>query len=69
MEMSNENAFKVGYTSVFKEQKSKKEKWTSKIGNFINEHKIITLFMVIFCTCCTLNFVLIYNFVQILEKM
>lgn len=69
MEISNENMFKIGYSGILGQAKNKKEKKTSKIINFISKHKIITLFMLLFCTCCTLNFVLIYNFIQILEKM
>ena len=48
---------------------SKKEKSTSYILKFIKGHKIITASIIIFLMCCTLNFILIYNFMKILENM
>jgi hypothetical protein len=69
MELSKENVFKVNYTSVLEKENIKKKKWTSNLKDFIVRNKIITMAMVIFFSCATLNFVLIYNFLRILENM
>jgi len=45
---------------------SKVKKSTSYILNFIGRHKLITASIIIFIMCCTLNFILIYNFMKIL---
>ena len=47
-------------------QNSKVKKSTSSIVKLIGKHKIITTSIVIFLMCCTLNFILIYNFMKIL---
>lgn len=47
-------------------QNSKVKKSTSYILKFISEHKLISTSIVIFIMCCTLNFILIYNFMKIL---
>ena len=47
-------------------ENSEEKKSTSYILKFIGKHKIITTSIVIFLMCCTLNFILIYNFMKIL---
>ena len=69
MEISKKSVFNVEYAPIFTEEKKAKIKWTSRIAEIVNKHKIVTLFILIFCTCCALNFILIYNFMQILEKL
>ncbi len=62
MDISKKNIFKINYTAVLGREKSKKKKWTSRLKEFIVNNKLITLTIVIFCVCLTLNLVLIYNF-------
>lgn len=69
MESSKENVFKMEYTSVFGQEKIKKEKWTSKLAKFINENKLISITLAIFAFCVSLNFILVFNFVRIIENM
>ena len=69
MDISKENIFKVNYTSVLGRENIKKKKWTSHLKEFIVNNKLITMTIVIFCLCFTLNLVLIYNFMRILENM
>ncbi len=69
MEISKENVFKVEYTSVLGQEFTKKERRTSKIINFISNNKLITATIIIFLMCFTLNFVLIYNFMKLLENL
>ena len=48
---------------------SKVKKSTGYILKFIGRHKIITTSIIIFLMCCTLNFILIYNFMKILSNI
>lgn len=69
MEMSKENIFKIRYTSVLEQRKSKTKERTSKIREFIQKNKLITVTATIFTMCLSLNMILIYNFMKILENM
>ena len=69
MDISKENVFKVDYTAVLGREKIKKKRWTSSLKEFIVNNKLITLTIVVFSVCLTLNLVLIYNFMKILENM
>lgn len=46
-----------------------KKKRTSKIKKLIKNNKFLSVVVGIFLISCTLNFVLIYNFMLILEKI
>lgn len=65
MEISKENMFNINYTSVL-EQKPTKRKRTSKVLKFIKNNKIISIAVIVFFMCVSLNLVLIYNFMRIL---
>ena len=69
METSKENVFKVEYASVLGGNIIKKKKWTSKFAELFNKNKLVTATIIIFAMCVILNFVLIYNFMRILENM
>lgn len=68
MEYYDNDIFKMRYSSLLGDNKTKKIKWTSKISNKMKKHKIITVSTIIFLLCLILNFVLIYNFFKILEN-
>ena len=68
MEISKENVFKVGYTSVLNGNLSKQKKRTNHIIKFIRENKLVSITMIIFVVCVSFNFILIYNFMKILEN-
>ena len=67
MEISKENVFKVGYTSVL--GSTLKKNRTSKIKKFIKNNKIISITILVFVMCFSLNVIMIYNFMKILENM
>jgi uncharacterized membrane protein (DUF485 family) len=69
MEFSKENIFKIEYTSVFGQETNKKNKWTSKLLKFIKQNKLISITLTVFFLCLLFNFVLIFNFMQILENI
>ncbi len=50
-------------------QNFKKEKSTSSILNFMSKHKLLGASIILFFMCCTLNFILIYNFMKILTNI
>lgn len=68
MEISKENIFKVNYTSVLGETK-KEEKSRTSILKFIKENKIISFTFIIFLIASCFNFILVYNFIRILETI
>lgn len=68
MEFSKENSFKIGYSSVFAEPKVKNKIRTS-ILKFIKENKIISFTLIIFLIASCFNFILVYNFIRILETI
>ncbi len=67
MEISKENVFKVEYTSVLGGKTRRNS--TSKIKKFIKSNKIISITILIFIMCFSINIILIYNFMKILENM
>lgn len=67
MEISKENIFKTQYSSVLEGRR--KTRRTSRVINFIKQHKIISLSVIIFMTCVVLNLTLIYNFMKILGSI
>jgi len=67
MEISKENVFKTQYTSVL--ESTLKKNRTSKILKFIKKNKLISITILVFSTCFSLNIILIYNFLKILENM
>ncbi len=69
MEISKENIFKVGYTPLLENKKVQKEKWTSRMKRFMFANKILGITFLIFLTFIIANFVLIYNFMRVLENM
>ena len=70
MEISNENIFKMRYTSILGDKVSKNKKRTSrKIRDFILNNKIVSIAIVVFLTCVGINLVLIYNFMRILSNI
>ena len=67
MGISKENVFKVEYTSVL--GNTLKEKRISKIKKFIKTNKIISITVLVFVMCFSLNVIMIYNFMKILENI
>lgn len=66
MEISNENIFKMRYTSTLG-KRVQKNRTSKKIKDFIINNKIISIAIVVFLMCVGINLVLIYNFMRILS--
>ena len=68
MEISKDNIFKTNYTSAFSNMKSDKKRRTSFL-NLIKKNKIISFSFIIFIVGTCINFILMYNFIRILETI
>ena len=68
MEISNENIFKMRYTSTLG-KRVKKNRTSRKIKDFIINNKIISIAILVFVMCVGVNLVLIYNFMRILSNI
>lgn len=68
MNISEDNMFKMGYTSVLSKNINNKRRWTSLIS-LIKKYKIMITTIIIFLIAFSFNFVLLYNFFRILERI
>ena len=68
MEISKENIFKIGYTSVLGKT-VQKNRTSRKIKDFIINNKIISIAIVVFNMCVGINLILIYSFMKILSNL
>ena len=64
MQISKENVFNVNDTSVLE-----KKNRTSRFRKFIKQNKILSIAFFVFIICLIFNFILIYNFMKILENI
>jgi hypothetical protein len=62
-----EKIFNVGYTSYLEKKKDKK--WTTIIKEKILKHKIVTLSIVVIILSMSMNLILIYDFMSVMEKL
>lgn len=62
-----EEFFYVGYSNLLKDNKYRAN-WTSSIIKIISRHKMIFCMLLIICLCFSLNFWLIFRFVNILQS-
>lgn len=64
----HEKILNIGYTTYLQKEKKQNKKWTSNIFKMISRHKILSMCLLIVFMCFTMNFMLIYNFIKILEQ-
>lgn len=64
-----ENFFKIGYSSYLSKKENKFLKWTNIIVNKILQHKILLSVLFTIVLCCSMNFLLIYKFMNILASI
>ena len=67
MKISNKDLFKVGYTSVLGQVEKNKNK--KRLFKFIKENKIISITLMLFFMCLSLNIIFICNFFKIIQTM
>ena len=69
MEYAKEKFFEVMYNTKLDKLVIKKERWISKIKRFIRTHKFITTVSIAFVMFSTVNIVMIYSFMKILQNV
>lgn len=69
MEYAKDEIFSIKYNSSIDRLQFKKQKWTSKIIEKINRHRIISSAIILFILLASMNFILIYNFMNILQTV
>ena len=69
MEYAKDEIFQIRYNTKLDRLQIKGEAWTSKIYNKIKKHKLLTTTIVAFLMFSTINIVMIYNFMKILQNI
>jgi len=69
MEYAKDEIFEIHYNTKLNRLQIKKEGWTSKLLKKMKRHKLLTTVVVTFCMFATINVVMIYNFMKILQTI
>lgn len=69
MEYAEDEIFQIKYNTKLNRLEMRKEKWTSRLSKKIRNHKLLTTTIIAFFMFATLNMVMIYSFMRILEKL
>lgn len=69
MEYAKDEIFQIKYNTKLNRLEMGKESWTSRVTKKIRNHKLLTTTMIAFFIFATLNMVMIYSFMKILEKL
>ena len=64
-----ENIFEIKYNTKLDRLEIPKERWTVKLIKKIKKHKLISIVIGMFFILSTVNFYLVYSFMNILEKI
>ena len=67
MEYAKDEIFNIRYNSNLDKLELRPKKWTSRLEKAIKKHKLITGTIIAFSMLSIFNFVLIYNFMNILR--
>lgn len=69
MEYAKDEIFQIRYNTRLNRLKIKGESWTRKLHKKIKKHKLLTTTMIAFFMFATINIVMIYNFMKILQNI
>lgn len=69
MEYAKDEIFQIKYNTKLNRLEMQKESWTSQIAKKIRGHKLLTTTIIAFFMFATLNMVMIYSFMKILERL
>lgn len=69
MEYAKDEIFQIKYNTKLNRLEMGKENWTSKLVKKMQSHKLLTTTIIAFFMFATLNVVMIYSFMRILEKL
>lgn len=69
MECTKDEIFQVRYNTKLNRLEMKGENWTSRLYKKIKRHKLLTTTILAFFMFATLNLVMIYSFMKILQNL
>lgn len=69
MEYAKDEIFQIKYNTKLNRLEMEKENWTNKFAKKMRNHKLLTTTIIAFFMFATLNMVMIYSFIRILEKL
>lgn len=69
MECTKDEIFQVRYNTKLNRLEMKGENWTSRLYKKIKRHKLLTTTIIAFFMFATLNLVMIYSFMKILQNL
>lgn len=69
MELAKNHFFDVKYNTKLDKLEIQRESWISKLSKTIKRHKLISTITIAFLMFSTLNIVMIYSFMKILQNI
>ena len=69
MELAKNHFFEVKYNTKLDKLEIQRESWISKLSKTIKRHKIISTITIAFLMFSTLNIVMIFSFMKILQNI
>jgi len=69
MEYAKDEIFQIRYNTKLNRLEMKGEGWTSKLVKIIKRHKLLTTTVIAFGLFSTINIIMIYSFMNILQNV
>ena len=69
MEYAKDEIFQIRYNTELNRLQMKGEGWTSKLSKMIKRHKLLTTTVIAFGLFSTINIIMIYSFMNILQNV
>lgn len=69
MEYAKDEIFQVRYNTNLNRLQIGQERWTNRLLKAIKKHKLITTTVIAFIMFSTINIIMIYNFIIILQNI
>ncbi len=67
MEYAKDEVFQIRYNTKLNRLQIKEESWTSKLFRKVKKHKLITTTIIAFIMFSTINLLMIYHFINLLQ--
>ena len=69
MEYAKDEIFQIRYNTKLNRLQMKGEAWTSKLSKIMKRHKLLTTTLIAFGLFSTINIIMIYSFINILQNI
>lgn len=69
MEYAKDEIFQIRYNTKLNRLQMKGECWTSKLAKTMKRHKLLTTTIIAFGLFSTINIIMIYSFMNILQNI